>query len=402
MHSESNKTIVTYLSDHIKTLLLIVPSTVVLLTCCVRTLRRYPNIICMENTQRNLQIIRTCPQLTEYHPTSWIINGHLMTVLGVIFRKLPSLTFKRVLLAVEEGIIAVDWHTQPLPKQPILLLLHGLTGGSHNSYIRYMIKAASKSGLCCVVTHARGCGLSDLTSPRSFSGAWTGDVRETVKYIRKIVGPDTPVFGMGYSLGAGVLTKYIGEEGIRCELNGAIACCPSLNMILSTNKMEKWFNSLLYNRLLTSNLINYLRRHEKHFTNSDIIDLSNVYKSRTIREFDTRVIVPMFRYRDVFHYYEDASSAKYLEHIKIPTLILCAVDDPICDVNGLPMETIHKNDNIIAIKTKEGGHVGWLTGWWPKTYSWENKAIVEYINARLNEMNYVWERKEDPLIVDTF
>ena len=355
----------------------------------------------MVPTEENKFIVDQCPSFIEYRPTPWIFNGHLMTILGVIFRPLPKLTFHRVVLPVDDigSTIAMDWHTHPTAGQPILLILHGLTGGSDNEYIRWMTQyATEKFHLCCVVSHARGCGRSQLTSPRSFCAAHTNDLRVSLKYLRSIVGSDTPIFAVGYSLGAGILTKYLGEENNQCSLEGAIICCASFNMLLSTANMEQWLHSRTYNRRLTNNLIRYIQQHEHHFLHeeSDLrLNLPQAYQARTVRDFDTRVIIPQYGFRDVEHYYEEASSHQWLKHIRVPTLILSAIDDPICPIEGLPNEDILQNPAIIAIKTLEGGHVSYLQGWWPKEFSYDNTVVVEYIQARLKQINHPWNGKID-------
>jgi predicted alpha/beta-fold hydrolase len=321
-----------------------------------------------------------------------------MTILGVLFRPLPSISFERIILTVDNtgGTIAIDWHTRPYPHQPILLILHGLTGGSDNEYVRWMIlSASSKLALCCVVVHARGCGRSKLTSSKAFCAANTDDVRTSLKYIRSVVGDETPIFAVGYSLGAGILTKFLGEEGNQCSLQGAIVCCASFDMHLSTNNLEQWLNARLYNRQLTNNLIGYLRRHEEHFSKSNStlnINLNNAYRSKTVRDYDKHVVVPIYGFRDVDHYYTEASSNKWLKYIRIPTLVLNAMDDPICPIGGLPNEDVLQNSYIITIKTLEGGHVSYLQGWWPKSFSYDNIVVVDYIKARLKQMNYQWEK----------
>lgn len=358
-------------------------------------------------TEENQYIIDQCPSFEEYRPTPWIFNGHLMTVLGVLFRPLPTILFHRVLLPVDDigGTVAMDWHTQPSAGQPILLILHGLTGGSDNEYIRWMtLYASSKLNLCCVIAHARGCGRSQLTSPRSFCAAHTDDLRASLKYVRSIVGDDTPVFAVGYSLGAGILTKFLGEEGSACSLQGAIVCCASFDMLLSNANMEQWLHARTYNRRLTNNLIRYIRQHEHHFVQNEPSFESNLlhaYQAKTIRDFDTRIIVPQYGFRDVEHYYEEASSYDSLQHIRIPTLILSAIDDPICPINGLPIDDIVRNPSIIAIKTLEGGHVSYLQGWWPRTYSYDNTVVVDYVKARLKQMNYSWNPQHpSPILLD--
>ena len=389
-----------YFKAHPRALLFLIPTTIAFIGCLWRRLKNYRSIILMMPTEENRFIVQECPSFEEYRPTPWIFNSHIMTVLGVVFRPLPDLSFQRILIPVDDhgGTIAMDWHTRPWAGQPILLILHGLTGGSDNEYVRWMtIYATAKLNLSCVVVHARGCGRSQLTSARSFCAAHTDDLRNSVKYVRSVVGSTTPIFAVGYSLGAGILTKYLGEESSNCLLNGAIVCCASFDMLLSTAKMEQWLHTRTYNRRLTNNLIRYIRRHEHHFlekTSSSQLNLDHAYRARTIRDFDTRVIVPQYGFRDVEHYYREASSHQWLKHIHIPTLILSAMDDPICPIDGLPIDDILRNPSIIAIKTLEGGHVSYLEGWWPRQYSYDNRVVIEYIRARLKQMNYPWENED--------
>ena len=388
-----------YLKNHSRTLLFAIPTTVAIVGCLWRRIKRYPSTILMVPTEDNQFIIDQCPSFQEYRPTPWIFNSHLMTILGVVFRSLPQISFYRVLLPVDDlgGTIAIDWYTQPFHGQPILLILHGLTGGSDNEYIRWMtLAAASELNICCAVVHARGCGLSQLTSARSFCAANTDDLRLSVKYIRSLVGNDTPLFTVGYSLGAGILTKYLGEESSECPLDGAIICCASFDMLLSTAKMEQWLHTHTYNRRLTNNLIRYIRRHEHHFLKTESLpnlNMNEAYQSRTIRDFDRHVIVPQYGFRDVEHYYTEASSSKWLKYIRIPALILSAMDDPICPIDGLPIDDVLKNPYLIAVQTLEGGHVSYLQGWWPKTYSYDNIVVIDYIKARLKQMKYRYEKE---------
>ncbi|CAF1296333.1 unnamed protein product [Adineta ricciae] len=379
-----------------KTFLLFTPFTVAFTGLLWRIIKRYPSTIIMQPTRENQYLISECSSLVEYRPTPWIFNGHIMTVFGVLFRPLLSMSFERVLLSIdaEGGTIAIDWHRQPRPRQPVLLILHGLTGGSDNEYIRWMISyATSKLDLCCVVTHARGCGKSKLTSPKSFNASNTDHVQESLKYIRSRVGDETPIFAVGYSLGAGILAKFLGKEGSDCSLQGAIVCCASFDMHLSSKNLERWLYIHIYNRRLTNNLIRYLRQHEDHFSrhDSDInLNLQTAYRSKTLREFDKNVIVPMHGFRDVEHYYSEASSHEWIKYIRIPTLILSAADDPICPIDGLPVKEVLNNASIIAVKTLEGGHVSYLQGWWPRSFSYDNIVVGEYIQALLKKINYKW------------
>lgn len=379
----------------------LIPSTIIIGVLLWRYLKRYPTKIIMQSTSENRFLVDNCPSFKEYRPTPWLFNGHLSTVFSVKFRTLPTINFERVILPVDErgGTIAMDWNERPRPSQPILLILHGLTGGSHNPYVRWMVKiASSRLNICCVVAHARGCGNSKLTSPQSFCAAHTDDIRKAVKYIRSLIDEQTPIFAVGYSLGAGTLTKYLGEEGEQCPLKGAVICCASYDMHKTTQKLESTFYHNLYNQTLTKNLIDYLRSHEEQFTRKDSdvnLNLASAYQSRTIREYDHHVIIPQYGFRSVSHFYDEASPKCFLESIRIPSLILSAIDDPICPIEGLPFEHVQNNSFLIGLLTSEGGHVSHAQGWWPTSISYDNIVAVDFIRARLKQINYTWDSEKN-------
>jgi predicted alpha/beta-fold hydrolase len=120
--------------------------------------------------------------------------------------------------------------------------------GSHESYVRAILAPAcapvSEGGLGyrAVVVNFRGCRCLDLavdscdhsyppgagtpvTSPQLYSAGYTDDLRQALIYIRKCY-PRAPLLGVGFSLGANVLTRYIAEEGEKSQLAAgcALAC----------------------------------------------------------------------------------------------------------------------------------------------------------------------------------
>jgi predicted alpha/beta-fold hydrolase len=111
------------------------------------------------------------------------------------------------------GQVSLDW-TPPLAQKPIdntptLVLLHGLTGGSHESYIRGLLEVVTRPPFNYrgVVFNARGCANTELTTPQLFNGAYTEDLRRVLKHIVNVLPEGTPLIGIGYSLGSNILVK---------------------------------------------------------------------------------------------------------------------------------------------------------------------------------------------------
>jgi predicted alpha/beta-fold hydrolase len=69
------------------------------------------------------------------------------------------------------------------------------------------------------ITFSIGAGVP-LTTAQLYGGAHTDDLRSTLLYLRDKY-PEAPLLGIGFSLGANVLTRYVEEEGDRCRLRSA-------------------------------------------------------------------------------------------------------------------------------------------------------------------------------------
>ncbi len=78
------------------------------------------------------------------------------------------------------------------------------------------------------LSEASGAGVP-LTSPQLYSSCHTDDLRQALLYISHRY-PRAPLLGLGFSLGANILTRYVAEEGEECRLISACAlACVSLS-----------------------------------------------------------------------------------------------------------------------------------------------------------------------------
>lgn len=61
-----------------------------------------------------------------------------------------------------------------------------------------------------------------VTSPQLYSALHTDDIRVAVMFITKMY-PRARLIGVGFSLGANVLTRYVAQEGPNCRLAAGCA-----------------------------------------------------------------------------------------------------------------------------------------------------------------------------------
>lgn len=345
------------------------------------------------------ELVAACPSWAAYRPPWWLPGPHANTIGSALLRVRPhggrgvAYAERTTLPVPHDGTVALDWAARPRPGQPVLLLLHGLTGGSHEVYLQWMVAAAGGAGLCPVVMNARGCGGTPLASPRCFSAAWTADVAAVAGHLRALVGPGTPLFAIGFSLGAGILAKYVAEAGAGCPLDGAVSVAAAFDLVKSSAALEAGWNRVLYSGLLTRGLQRYYAGHAAVFAGAPWADAAAITTATTVRAFDAAAIVPQFGYPHVDAYYADGSAGRLLGGVRVPFLALSAGDDPICSVAGLldAAGGIQANADapVVAVVTPAGGHVAWASapvwGWGGPRFglAWDNVAALEFFAALL-------------------
>jgi hypothetical protein len=77
-----------------------------------------------------------------------------------------------------------------------------------------------------------------------------------------------------------------------------------------------------------------------------------------LRHVDEWVTAPLGGFASVDEYYELASAGPKLQHVRIPTTILAAADDPV--VPAQPLRRFSVSDAVRIVITPSGGHLGYI------------------------------------------
>ncbi|KAI9149288.1 putative esterase [Paramyrothecium foliicola] len=343
-----------------------------------------------------------------------LFNGHLQTMWTATKPHGPQVYYRRKLFeadhSVYKGTFSVDFAVEPfegedpdlsrrtayfsdeqlqsLPSddnKPMLVVLHGLSGGSHEVYLRHAIAPLieSKEWEVCVV-NSRGCARTKITSGVLYNARATWDIRQVVRWLRKTF-PNRPLFGLGFSLGANILTNYVGEEGSNCEFKAAIACSNPYNLEVSSKMLQNSFiGRELYLRVMGTALKGLVRSHKKELEEFSNLDLEAIENTTYLNEFDREVQCPTWGYPTESAYYRDASSSDAILSIRIPFLALHATDDPIAVKEAIPYQEFKLNPNTILVTTSLGGHLCWFeTG----GTRWHSRAIPNFLNHFAHDLN---------------
>jgi len=244
--------------------------------------------------------------------------------------------------------------------------------------VRSFVVVARRAGYECLVINSRGCSDSSLTSPRAYNAGWTHDVHYVTHLISSLT--DLPLFGYGVSLGASMLTNYLGESGDGTPLRGAVVAATPFDLPACSVALQFGWRRLL-SRALAANMIRVFGRHLACLSELPGLEPDKISRARSVREFDSLFVCPMFGFPTVGQYYRRASSIDKILDVKVPLLCLNADDDPVAPGWALPRAEVAVSSHVTLVVTKHGGHVGWCTNYKTDSSSWGDGAAVEFLDA---------------------
>ena len=280
------------------------------------------------------------------------------------------------------AFLSTHWRVLP-DDAPVLVLMSGIAGGSHDKYLKHFLVGAARRGYRCVAFNCRGTSDSPLTTPQFYSASFTGDARAVVDEL-KGRWPDADVFCVGWSLGANILTNFLGEEGKDAKVAGAVAMCNPFDLNKCDEALQRGFFGTLYSRSMAANMRKLFAPHAHLFAGLPGYDRALVERAKTVRDFDEAVTRVTFGFPSVDAYYDASSSAGMIERVRVPLLVVQAEDDPIAVRDATPREAIGamREGNVILVETPSGGHLGWTAGEEaPFGAPWPDRGAFEFLDA---------------------
>ena len=320
--------------------------------------------------------------MRSFEPRRWLSSGHLQTIVGNFLPR-PAFRLASVTEAVEvdpsDGsrvLCHCDW--QPEPERAACLtviLVHGLEGSSDSHYIQGIAARAFAAGMNVVRMNMRNCGGSDSLTPTLYHSALSGDVGAVMRHFAARFGLERVAL-VGYSMGGNLVLKLAGEWGAVPPLVGVATVCPAIDLAASANALHEPAN-----RVYEAHFLRGLMRRFRHKAAlfPALYQADGVGPVRSIREFDGKIVARYCGFRDADDYYYRASSARVVHRIAVPTLILCAQDDPFIRLFPETRARLFANPHITFVESRYGGHCAFLGRGAGGEIHWAESAVVRYL-----------------------
>ena len=286
------------------------------------------------------------------------------------------------LAATPDGAVA-----SPCPPRGLVVLLHGLGGGSEGLGVRRQGLALQRQGFAVLRLNLRGAGRGRPLAPGTYAAACSRDIGPVLRRARELAG-GRPLFGAGLSLGGTILLNACLDGGASPPLDGLVCVSSPLDLERCAWQIERPRNGL-YQRWLLGRL--------RVQTLADPFGISAAERQallgdgpggaiRTIRAFDAAITAPRWGYSSVDHYYAAASPLHRLlagpgPDLLPPTLLVHASDDPW--VPAAPARQLAQawGDRALprVLLSPGGGHNGFHAPGDHPQASWADRVVVRWL-----------------------
>lgn len=293
---------------------------------------------------------------------------------------------RRQRLELADGdFIDLDWSAASdefiKTDKPIVLLVHGLCGSSASGYVRSMQLGLTKFGFPSVALNFRGCSGEANRLARAYHSGVSEDLQEVFAQLQAAY-PQKEFSLVGYSLGANVTLKWLGELNPQ-QVRSAVAVSTPFSLAHCSESMKKGLGKY-YGRFFLKRLVavtEYKKREFRAAGRQDQVQLlescGDLNRLSSLWDFDDQVTAPLHGFADAEDYYDRCSSNRFLPLIKTPTLLIQSLDDPIIPPGALPLEHT-LNNNIHVDISGQGGHVGFISR---HDRYWLEHRIIRFIEG---------------------
>ena len=328
--------------------------------------------------------------LEPFQPNRLLQNPHAQTIAGALFRHTKDVTFRRTRLDTPDGdfidldfadVAELEWNVLG-DDAPIVLVLHGLEGSAEAGYMFETYRQLARRGMRAVGLNFRSCSGAMNRTNRFYHAGASDDVILVHNWLLDLY-PDVAHGIMGFSLGANLTLKYLGENSaIRSaipQIKAAVAISPFFDMNQSSDVFEHGSGQFYAKRFL-GELQEKLRIKADQL--KGVIDVDRAMRATTVREFDRLVTAPLGGFQDAQDYYARVSSINFVGDVAVPTLLLRALDDPFF-ANDLPLALLQKNAFLQLGFTEMGGHVGFVEGF--GRGFWAERQAARFLATQLHD-----------------
>ena len=287
----------------------------------------------------------------EFKP-HWLIKSPLLQGLISKYVNVPHIKWKSVYLKFKDEVTCkLDYVEPTVPPKGTILIFHGYGGSSSSNYCKDIAYHFGNSYK--VIVYNRRAHVDESKSIKLPTHYDKDDIEVVMNYIQTQA-CQTPIYGVGFSNGANMIMRYVGESGKDCIFNKVFTCGNGWDYNHATQNIKSdWANKLLckMSKSIFRNVEGALSKYDIHtnFRQQEI---------HTFADNDENQLI---------NYYKNISAIHVFDNIAVPCLCMDALDDILYFYHDTK-SIVNKNPMVSFIFTSHGGHIGWVDNLWGDKY----------------------------------
>ncbi len=313
----------------------------------------------------------------SYKPPFPFRNYHFNTIIPALFRKIKGINYNRVRIDTADNDF-LDLDFSKVGSNALVIILHGLEGNADKAYVKGLVRTMNRAGVDAVSVNLRGCSNEDNRKFYSYHSGKTEDLEAVIDYLTNNYSYDK-LFLTGFSLGGNIVLKYVGEFGntinpkIKAAVGISVPCdlkATSYNFLKKDNFLYQW----RFIRSLRKKALSKIKR----FPEYQYLE-KEIKNCRTFFDFDNLITGPVNGFKNAEDYWEQSSCKQLITSIRVPTLLINALDDPFLPDECYPFEETKQNPYFYFETPEYGGHVGFISNWKLSKELWSEKRVLEFL-----------------------
>lgn len=311
-----------------------------------------------------------------FRPHPLLRSAHLQTIWPTLLRRSPVLPLRIERLELADGdFVDLGWAGDGAG--PIAVLVHGLGGTFDSKYLCGVGRQLVTAGWRVCALQLRGGSAESNRLPRNYHHGDSADLRELWQRLRQRE-PRVFLATIGWSLGGNLLLKALGEEGEHAGTDIACAVSVPFRLHECAEHLRHGFPRV-YQRWLLDGCRVLVRRKQAAMPLPAAVNLAQALAARDFFEFDGAWTAPLNGFDDAADYYARSACGQFLPHIRRPTLILQALDDPFMPADIVPAAQALSASVTLEI-SDHGGHVGFIgAGPLGTPQAWSEERLSRYV-----------------------
>ena len=295
---------------------------------------------------------------SDYQPPRFFTNAHVQTIYATRIRQVKGVEYRRERIETPDGDF-LDLDYSEVGIGPFAILIHGLEGNTKQRYMLGMVRALNMRGINTVSVNLRGCSGESNRLLRAYDMGSTRDL-VLITYYLKHKYPHTDQYLVAFSLGGNLVLKFLGEAGnyappqIKRAVVFSVPCdLPSTAQMITAKSNRLYFYQFMHS------VQKKLREKNRQFPGQ--VHPRALEWGHSFKHLDDYYTATLLGFNSAEEYWEKSSSKRVLAHIRVPTLLVNAKDDPLISPECFPHEVASESEFFSLETPEHGGHVGFVS-----------------------------------------